>query len=137
MVQLRADWREEYRRSPTYRGQHFLRLKVFDSPSHTSSPALQAYGGSKSTMARFCRAVLNHAPLGSYRRRFFPNEPTNCTDCGVLQDRAHVLLKCQRYRRWWNCRGEFEFLQRVSAYRDLTSFLKANESAFTFVDAPS
>ena len=98
--------------------------------------ALRAYGESKADMARFCRAVLNHAPLGSFRRRFFQNEPTECPDCGVLQDRAHVLLECQRYRRWWHCNGEFEFLQRVSAYRDMNSFLTVNESAFTFADAP-
>ena len=135
-VQLKADWREEYRQSPAYRGQQFLRLKDFESPNHLTSPALKAHGGSRSTMARFCRAVLNHAPLGSFRQRFFPGERTNCPECGVLQDRAHVLLKCGRYRRWWNCRGEFEFLQRISAYRDLNSFITANESAFTFVDAP-
>lgn len=36
-----------------------------------------------------------------------------------------------------DCRGEFEFLQRVSAYHDLNSFLTANEGAVTFADAPS
>ncbi|TFK79482.1 hypothetical protein K466DRAFT_441948, partial [Polyporus arcularius HHB13444] len=134
---LKSDWREEYRASPTYSGRHFLRLKAFDPPNHVSSAALKAYGDSKANMARLCRAVLNHAPLGSFRRRFFPNEPTECPECGVLQDRAHVLLKCKRYRRWWNCQSEFEFLQRLSAYRELTTFLSANASAFTFVDAPS
>ena len=135
-VQMKADWREEYRSSPAYRGKHFMRLKAFESPSHTSCAAIKTYGESSAAMARFCRAVLNHAPLGSYRKRFFPEEATDCPVCGVLQDRAHVLLKCPKYRRWWNCRGEFEFLQRVSAYRDLNTFLTANESAFTFADAP-
>ena len=85
---------------------------------------------------RYCRAVLNHAPLGSFRQRFFPERQTNCPKCEVLQDREHVLVKCRRYRRWWNCHGEFEFLQRLSAYRDFNSFISANESAFTFDDAP-
>ena len=48
---------------------------------------------------------------------------------------ANALLY-SLYRRWWNCQGEFEFLQRVSAYRDMNSFLTVNESAFTFADAP-
>ena len=87
-------------------------------------------------MARFCRAVLDHAPIGSFRRRFFPNESTTCPECRVFQDREHVLLKCRKYRRWWNCRGEYEFLQRVSSYRDVTTFIKSNESAFSFADAP-
>ena len=135
-VQLRSDWREEYRASTTYGGAHFLRLAVFNQPNHTNSPALKAHGHSRSRMARFCRAVLGHAPLGSYRRRFFPNESVDCPDCGVLQDRAHVLLGCTRYRRWWRCGGEFDFLQRLSAYNDLNTFLAENESAFTFADAP-
>ena len=54
----------------------------------------------------------------------------------MFQDREHVLLKCRKYRRWWNCRGEYEFLQRVSSYRDVTTFIKSNESAFSFADAP-
>ncbi|KAI0359476.1 hypothetical protein OH77DRAFT_1472705 [Trametes cingulata] len=114
---LTQDWRQEYRSSPTYAGHNFLRLRDFDSPSHVSSPALKAHGHSKSSMARYCRAVLDHAPLGSFRKRFFPDEPTSCPECGVLQDRAHVLLKCTRYRRWWE--------------------LQVNESAFSFADAPS
>ncbi|KAI0737466.1 hypothetical protein C8Q80DRAFT_1075391, partial [Daedaleopsis nitida] len=65
-VQLKADWRDEYRMSPSYRGLNFLRLRVFDSPDHKSSPALKAYGHSTSSMARFCRAVMDHAPLGSF-----------------------------------------------------------------------
>ena len=117
--------------------RHRSKSKTTIVPSHTTSPALKAHGDSKSAMARFCRAVLDHAPLRSFRRRFFPHEPVNCPECGVLQDRAHILLKCPKYRRWWNCRGEFEFLQRLNAYRDFNSFLTANESAFTFVDAPS
>ncbi|KAI0371192.1 hypothetical protein BV20DRAFT_1070394, partial [Pilatotrama ljubarskyi] len=123
--------------SPGYAGHNFLGLKVFNHPSHVSSPALQAHGHSKSAMARSCCAVLDHAPLGSFRKRFFPDAPTQCPECHVLQDRAHVLLKCKRYRRWWELRGEFEFLQRMSAYCDLNGFLTVNESAFSFADAPS
>lgn len=136
-VQLKADWRDEYRGSRAYAGHNFLRLKAFDPPNHLSSPALQAHGHSKATMARFCRAVLDHAPLGSFRQRFFAHEPTECPECGVLQDREHVLFKCTRYRRWWELRGEFEFLLRVSAYRELNGFLTTNESAFSFEDAPT
>ena len=60
-VQMKADWREEYRSSPAYRGQHFLRLKAFGVPSHTAYTAIKTYGESSAAMARFCRAVLNHA----------------------------------------------------------------------------
>ncbi|OSC97324.1 hypothetical protein PYCCODRAFT_1354597, partial [Trametes coccinea BRFM310] len=123
-VQMKADWREEYRRSPTYAGRHFLRLRAFDPPNHVSSPALKEFGHSRTAMARYCRAILDHAPLGSFRRRFFPHEPVDCSTCGVLQDREHVLLKCSRYRRWWELQGEFEFLQRINAYSDLAAFIR-------------
>ncbi|OSC96557.1 hypothetical protein PYCCODRAFT_1335360, partial [Trametes coccinea BRFM310] len=65
-VQMKADWRDEYRYSPTYRGRHFMRLAAFDPPSHTESPALKEYGHARAPMARFCRAILGHAPLGSF-----------------------------------------------------------------------
>ncbi|KAJ2968467.1 hypothetical protein NUW54_g13208 [Trametes sanguinea] len=116
-VQLKSDWRKEYRYSPTYAGRHFLRFRVFNTPSHLTSPALKEFGDSCTRMARYCRAVLDHAPLGSFRRRFFPNEPVNCPDCGVLQDRAHVLLKCPRYRRWWSLHiRKNRFLQEIRGH---------------------
>lgn len=55
----------------------------------------------------------------------------------MLQGCAHVLFKCTRYRRWWELRGEFEFLQRMSAYRELNGFLTVNESPFSFEDGPT
>ena len=135
-IQLKADWRVEYQASPGYRGSKFLRLGAFEAPTHTNSPAIKEHGESSTAMARFCRVVLNHAPIGSYRRRFFENEPSECPDCKVLQDRAHILLRCKRYRRWWRCGTEFDFLQRVSAYKDFNEFIEANPRAFTFEDAP-
>ena len=70
-------------------------------------------------MARFCRAILNHAPLRSYRKRFSPEEPTDYPLCGVLQDRAHIVLTCPRYR------GTAREIRipaegKLSAYHDIT-----------------
>ncbi|KAH9911563.1 uncharacterized protein BXZ73DRAFT_35246, partial [Epithele typhae] len=65
-VQLKSDWTKQYREHRAYAGKHFLRLRVFDSPKHTTSAALEAHGHSTTRMARFCRAVLNHAPIGSF-----------------------------------------------------------------------
>ena len=113
-VQLKADGGEQYRNSPSYRGQQFLRLSVFESPSHTSCAAMKPYGGSRAAMTRFCRAVLNHTPLGSFRRHFF-SESANRPVCGVLQNRAHVLLTCPSIVGGGSGQGEFEFLQSVSA----------------------
>ncbi|KAH9929052.1 uncharacterized protein BXZ73DRAFT_48264 [Epithele typhae] len=136
-VRLKSEWREQYRNSRPYAGHDFLRLRVFDPPKHTTSAALGLQAGTRRTMSRFCRAVLNHAPIGSFRTRFFKGEPTECPRCHVLQSRSHVLLECTRYERWWRCGGEFDFLQRLEAYQDLNAFITENDGAFTFADAPS
>ncbi|KAH9933218.1 uncharacterized protein BXZ73DRAFT_23508, partial [Epithele typhae] len=65
-VRLKSEWREQYRNSRPYAGHDFLRLRVFDPPKHTTSAALGAHGHSPAAMSRFCRAVLNHAPIGSF-----------------------------------------------------------------------
>lgn len=139
-VQFKAGWGEKYRSSRAYAGHNFLQLKAFVPPNHLSSPALQAHGHSKTTMVRFCRAFLNQARLGLFRQRLFWHEPTDFPECGMLQDRrARILSKqCMRYRRrWWGLRGEFKFLLRVNADRELNISLTTNESAFPMEDAPT
>jgi len=41
-------------------------------------PWLQAFGYSNSLCARATRAITNHAPIGEYHLRFFPNENFSC-----------------------------------------------------------
>ncbi|KAJ2972867.1 hypothetical protein NUW54_g12177 [Trametes sanguinea] len=91
-VQMKSDWREEYRRSPVYAGRNFLRLRAFDPPNHVSSPALKEFGHSRTAMARYCRAILNHAPLGSFRQRFFPNEPSTARNAATWR-RSYVKTR--------------------------------------------
>ncbi|KAH9914621.1 uncharacterized protein BXZ73DRAFT_19511, partial [Epithele typhae] len=92
LVEVRLERKKQCRENRAYAGKHFLGLRVFDSPKYTTSAALEAHGHSTTRMARFCRAVLNHAPIvGSLGKRFLPNEPTECPTCHVLQSRAHIL----------------------------------------------
>ncbi|KAF5386626.1 hypothetical protein D9615_001761 [Tricholomella constricta] len=46
------------------------------------------------------RSILNHAPIGEYRRRFNLSEEVNCS-ChnGGLETRAHILDQCPKYTR--------------------------------------
>ncbi len=90
---------------------------------------LKTYGCSRSNRARVCPAFQNYAPLGSSDTSPSRELTDWSPDCGVLQDRAlaHVLLKCQRYRSWWNCCGYFEFPQRVSTCCNLYPLLTENE----------
>ena len=69
-----------------------------EKPSHISSPALKAFGSPRLSMSRFSRRLLDHAPRGSIRRRFFHDETwrsakysrtcnTCCSDAGTYYRR--------------------------------------------------
>ncbi|EJF67299.1 hypothetical protein DICSQDRAFT_47142 [Dichomitus squalens LYAD-421 SS1] len=125
-VQMLSDWRRLSKESPTYLGTSFLRLRALLPPKHVQPPAIKVLGGSRGAMTRFSRACLNHAPLGSYRLRFFPDEPAECPWCGVVQSRLHVLRDCTNYKRprWWRWTAEHEFLVRKESFAELCTFLE-------------
>ena len=86
---------------------------------------LQTFGHSNSLCARATRAITNHAPIGEFHLKFFPNEEFKCP-CNEypIETRRHILHECQRFNRYWNPR------------RDLLShfimFLIHNPKAFAF-----
>ncbi len=97
---------------------------------------MKKFGNSNAGMARFARAILNHAPTGEYRQRFFPEEPTACRWCDKLQTRSHILCKCEHYQRRWRFNAIEEFLRGLDPFAMLVDFLERNPTAFTFADAP-
>ena len=114
------------------KGNHFLDLLDDDlkaiEPSYSKGgPWLQAFGHSNLLCARAVRAITNHAPIGEYRLRFFPNMDFLCP-CNnyPIGTRRHILYKCQRFNRYWNLR------------RDMLShfimFLTSNPNAFAFIN---
>lgn len=128
-------WSEQCR-NPAYRGHNFLYGRKLPRPStRRGGPFLRRFKENDIT-ARAARAILNHAPTGEFRTRFFPDEPTSCNDCQVYQTRAHILNKCTRYVR--KQRNFLEFLKNSSNPGEaLFTFLDSNPSAFTFDDAPT
>ena len=64
-------------------------------PSHLGgSPWLKHLGTSNAYTARMARGITNHAPIGEYWQRFFPNEETHCRcNWGTLETRNH-LFRC-------------------------------------------
>ena len=66
-------------------------------------PWLQLFGHSNLLCARTTRAIINHAPIGEYRLRFFLNEEFKCP-CGVypIKSRRHILHECRRFNGYWN-----------------------------------
>ena len=65
------------------KGNHFLDLMNRDNnPLESlyirSGLWLQNFGHSNSLCTRATRAITNHAPIGEYRLRFFPNKEFKC-----------------------------------------------------------
>ncbi|KAF8642231.1 hypothetical protein AX14_009757, partial [Amanita brunnescens Koide BX004] len=76
--------------------------------------------------------MTNHAPMGEYRLRFFPDQPAHCPHCGkeTLLSRRHVLCECPRYV------AKFSSLTDWGSQRHndkaLSGFLDKNPTAFSF-----
>ena len=119
---------------PSHRGHHFLLEKVTPS-THKGGQFMKSFGNNLSIASRAARAILNHAPTGEYRSRFFPHMDQNCPECGAYQDREHILNVCTRYRRE---RLDFLAFLKDSSHpgEALFSFLERNKAAFSFDDAP-
>jgi ribonuclease HI len=130
-----AEWRK-LAANASYRGSHFLHGRRLPTPSDrlVRSSLLAQTGHSVSLTARMARTILNHAPTGEFRQRFFPKEATDCPTCGVLHSRRHILNSCVRYRRRQNF---YEFLKNSSEPGPIIKdFLTKNPTAFSFEDAP-
>ena len=114
------------------KGKQFLDL--LDDNFNTIEPAytkggpwLQVFGHSNSLYAHTTRAITNHAPIGEYCLRFFPNKDFNCP-CNnyPIELRRHILHKCRRFNGYWNPRRD--------SLNYFIIFLVSNPKAFTFTD---
>jgi len=114
------------------KGKQFLDLLDDDfntiKPAYTRGrPWMQIFSHSNLLCARATRAITNHAPIGEYRLRFFPNEDINCLcDNYPIELRRHILHECRRFNGYWNPR-------RDSLYYFIM-FLVTNPKAFAFTD---
>jgi len=89
---------------------------------------LKNFGHSNSLCVCATRAIINHAPIGKYRLRFFPREEFKCS-CSLypIESRHHILHECGRFNSYWSLRRDF------LGY--FIMFLETNLSAFTFSDS--
>ncbi|KAJ3499866.1 hypothetical protein NMY22_g19466 [Coprinellus aureogranulatus] len=120
-------------RDPDYRGHQFLVLR---DPKGKPLPPAYANGGAylrhvngdPKMCARFCRAILNHAPIGEYYARFNIPEDPEC-ECGCpVQTRRHIFVQC----------GVLTTGNRDPKYiRELVGFLVTNPTAFGFNRPPT
>ena len=113
------------------KGKHFLDLldnnsNEIEPSSAKGGPWLQAFGHSNSLCARAARAITNHAPIGEYRLRFFPNMDFACLCNYPIESRRHILHECRRFNGYWNPRRD--------TLNHFMMFLIANLNAFAFND---
>ncbi|TFY73624.1 hypothetical protein EWM64_g10388, partial [Hericium alpestre] len=77
---------------PSHIGHSFFPNSRLRKVSHIKGgPFLAAFGDSSPLAARLARTILNHAPIGEFRSRFFPHENITCNWCPARQTRRHIL----------------------------------------------
>ena len=117
-------------RDREYLGSQFLTLRDPKGkpvrPSYANGGTWLRYVNDDNALcARFTRAVLNHAPIGEYYRRFnIPGHETHECECGCpMQTRHHIFTQC----------GVLETQDRDPRFiRELVGFLVDNPIAFAF-----
>ena len=123
-------------RDPDYLGHHFLRLRDPSGkplrPTYSNGGTWLRWVNEENVLcARFSRAILDHAPLGSYYRRFhIPGHDTHECECGCpgpLQTRHHIFTHC----------GVLDTINRSPRFiRELVDYLDENPTAFAFPSRP-
>ena len=88
------------------KGKIFLELLNDDFNSLKIStikggPWFQYFDHSNSLCTRATRAIVNHAPIGKYRLKFFPREEFSCL-CSLypIESRQHILYNCKRFNNY-------------------------------------
>ena len=119
-----------YFQASGYRGKNFLDLNNNNNkpiqPSYSKGGAqLKHFSFSNSLCTQVTRLITNHAPIGEYRIRFFPNEPSSCL-CGQapLKTRDHILHNYERYQQLWN--------PKQDSLKNILTFLDFNPGMFCF-----
>ena len=114
------------------KGRHFLNLVNNNYEDIKLSyikggPWLQAFRYSNLLYTHATRAITNHALIGEYWLRFFPNKEFKCPCRNYpIESRRHILHDCTRHNGYWNPRRD--------SLSHFVMFLIANPKAFAFID---
>ncbi|KAF8648965.1 hypothetical protein AX16_006079 [Volvariella volvacea WC 439] len=143
------------------KSSHFLR--EHSNWKNQGGIHMKKFGNDVRRYTQFVRSLLAHAPIGQYRSRFFPDEPTHCPTCYVYQDRYHVMFECRAINHIPALTPTNSKMRRIRQYEDRNlrfrkhielsplkvgksktpsimasyfEWLKANPIAFTFEGTP-
>ena len=112
------------------KGRNFLKLLDEDfNPLELlnikGSLWLQYFGHSNSLCTRATRAIVNYAPIGEYRLKFFPKKNFSYLyGLYSIESQQHILYDYRRFNNYWNLRRDF--------IAHFILFLKLNSKAFSF-----
>ena len=119
-----------YFQASDYKGRNFLELNDNNGnpicPSYSKGGArLKHFSLFNLLCACITRLITNHAPIGEYRQRFFPNKLVACP-CGnyPLETREYILYDCEQHKQSWNPKQE--------SLKDVLTFLDSNPGTFCF-----
>ena len=122
-----------YFQASEYKRRNFLKLNNNDhQPIHSTYSKgcawLKHFSLSNSICACITRLIMNHAPIGEYRLRFFSKESFACM-CGeyIIETRRHILFDSACYKKSWSLKRE--------SLKDILTFLEFNPGAFCFQDS--
>jgi len=111
------------------RGQLFLdfedKKQIVIKPMYIKGGSwLPSIGFTNALCTWFTHMTTDHAPIGEYRQRFFPNSPLSCS-CGQaeLQTREHIVMHCPLHSSTRPCN---------IIINSFVHFLNNNPSAFCF-----
>ena len=85
------------------KGRQFLdlvddNLNIIEPTYTKGGPWLQVFGHSNLLCAHATRAITNHAPIGEYCLRFFPNKDFKCPYSNYpIESRRHILHECMKF----------------------------------------
>ncbi|EIM87713.1 uncharacterized protein STEHIDRAFT_121331 [Stereum hirsutum FP-91666 SS1] len=118
------------------RGTKFFPARICDSRTCAKGgPIISAAGDSPTLTSRLTRTILAHAPIGEYRSKYLPAEPSACPRCDVLETRHHILESCPLYKRPRRTGFYTLIASSRNPIRLLKDFLTNNPLAFTFDSA--
>ena len=110
-------------------------LKLIDNENNLIEPSymnsglyLKYFEHSNSLCTRAMKAIVNHAPIGEYKVRFFLRKEFKCS-CSLypIKLRQHILYEYKRFNRYWNLRRD--------TLSHIILFLEFKSSAFAFNNA--
>ena len=132
-----TEWRSQ---SAAFLARHHIRFKFKRKAAvpqlwgKSSRQFINAADNDISLLSRFTRLTSGHAPIGSYRQKFFPDKSTECSCGHPLQDVEHLSSQCPLVSAKFSSFSIFLFGK--NNVTNILTFLKENLTVASFEGQP-